>query len=352
MVLAISVKNLKRYFKVYVSKYYDPGIYYENFGGRFLYEVFTKYSGKKIIVRALDGVSFDVRQGEFVFLLGPNGSGKTTLLRILAGLVPPTSGEAYIMGFDVVKERDKVARVISYIPSVLAATAWAQPRLSVRQNLKIFSKLFNIPFEEVLEAVRALNLEDLLDRPFGSLSTGQQARVGLVPGILRRTSVYLMDEATLGLSPEATRIVETHLSEINSKLGATILYATQNALMAQKLASRVIILNKGRVIADGSPTDLIKKAGIKESISFKLYRCFFNIQSLLSYLNVKGMEVKPLNPALGEYEVRVGVEDCEETLPRLINELLSKGVKIRSLKVERASLEDAFIYFITGGVNA
>ncbi|MCS7366641.1 MAG: ATP-binding cassette domain-containing protein [archaeon YNP-WB-062] len=118
----------------------------------------------------------------------------TTLIKVLAGIIPPSGGRVEVLGFDVVRERGEVVRRVTYIPSLIGVGAWAQPRLTVRQNLRIMARLFNYSFEEVL------------DRPFGSLSTGQQARVGLSLGILRRTPVYLLDEPTMGLSPEAARL--------------------------------------------------------------------------------------------------------------------------------------------------
>jgi len=130
----------------------------------------------------------------------------TTLIKVLAGIIPPSGGRVEVLGFDVVRERGEVVRRVTYIPSLIGVGAWAQPRLTVRQNLRIMARLFNYSFEEVLDVAGRLGLGEVLDRPFGSLSTGQQARVGLSLGILRRTPVYLLDEPTMGLSPEAARL--------------------------------------------------------------------------------------------------------------------------------------------------
>jgi len=239
--VSIVTENLTRKYTVLSTGFYDPGSFYEATGARFIYEVFMRWLVKKRIIYALKNISITVKKGEFACLLGPNGSGKTTLIKILAGLIPPSSGRVEIMGYDVEKNRNEAIRNITYIPSLMGTIAWAQPRLTVRQNLTIMAKLFHYSFEDVLELAERLELREVLDRPFGALSTGQQARVGLSIGILKRAPVYLLDEPTMGLSPEAARFVRNYLVDLNRKFSITVLYATHHPLEAQDIASRVII---------------------------------------------------------------------------------------------------------------
>ncbi|UNQ72538.1 ABC transporter ATP-binding protein [Infirmifilum sp. NZ] len=347
----IRTEGLTRVYKVLSRGFYDPGVYYETLGGRFLYEVLMRAVVGEVEVRALDGVSIRVRKGEFVCLLGPNGSGKTTLIKILATLIPPTSGRAEVMGYDVEKDRDEVVKHVTYIPSVMGATAWAQLRLTVRQNLRIMSRLFGIDLEEVLGAARRLGLSEVMDRPLGSLSTGQQARVGLLIGILRRTPVYLLDEPMMGLSPEAVRTVKDYLGKLNREFGVTILYATHHPLEIQEEASRVIILRNGRVVADGGVEELIKRAKVEESVQMEVYNAYFDLRHALEglrELGVRYVSLRGLSPEEGRYEVALGVENADEVLPRLLERLVSEGAKIVRLKVKRANLEDAYLYYVGG----
>jgi ABC-2 type transport system ATP-binding protein len=343
---AIRTENLVRVYRILGRGFYDPGVFYEALGSRFAYEVFMKALVKKVDVYALNSVNLTFREGDFVCLLGPNGSGKTTLIKILAGIIPPSSGRAEVMGYDVVRERKEVVKRVTYIPSLAAAGAWAQPRLTVKQNLRFMSRLFNFPFEDVLDAARKLGLEEVMDRPFGALSTGQQARVGLLFGILRRSPVYLLDEPTMGLSPEAARILRNFLVDLNREFKVTVLYATHHPLEAQEVASRVVIMDRGRVIADGTPEQLIWGSGLEESIALEVYGAYFDLRQALQGLGVNYVEIRPVRPEACEYEVVVGVKDSDEALPKLLTELLSRGTKVSRLRVRRANLEDAYLYYV------
>jgi ABC-2 type transport system ATP-binding protein len=343
---AVFAEGLTRVYRILGAGFYDPGSLYDVFGSRFVYEVFMRAVVRKRDVYALSGVSLRVGEGEFVCVLGPNGSGKTTLIKILAGIIPPSDGRAEVMGYDVVRERDMAVRQVTYIPSLAAAGAWAQAKLTVRQNLRIMSRLFGARFEDVLDFAGRFGLGDVLDRPFGSLSTGQQARVGLLIGLLRRSPVYLLDEPTMGLSPEVARMLRGYLLDLNRRLGVTVLYATHHPLEAQEVASRVIIMDRGRVIADGSVGELVRSSGVDESIRLEAYRVYFDLGGLLREFGPSYVEVRPLRPEVGEYEAVLGVRDSDEVLPKLLNELISRGARVSRLSVRRASLEDAYLYYV------
>jgi ABC-2 type transport system ATP-binding protein len=142
---AIRTENLVRVYRILGRGFYDPGVFYEALGSRFAYEVFMKALVKKVDVYALNSVSLTFREGDFVCLLGPNGSGKTTLIKILAGIIPPSSGRAEVMGYDVVKERKEVVKRVTYIPSLAAAGAWAQPRLTVKAEPPLHVQALQLP---------------------------------------------------------------------------------------------------------------------------------------------------------------------------------------------------------------
>jgi len=345
----IFTENLTRIYKVLSRGFYDPGTYFETYGSRFLYEVFMKSVFGKKEIYALNGVSLSIEEGEFVCLLGPNGSGKSTLIKVLATLIPPSSGRAEVMGYDVEKERNEAIKHITYIPSLIGASAWAQPSLTVRQNLKIMSDLFDLQFEDVLKIGEKLGLTETMDRPFGSLSTGQQSRIGLLAGMLRRSPIYLLDEPLMGVSPEAAKIVNEYLLKLNKEFKVTMLYATHHPLEAQDIASRIIIMNRGKVIADGKPEELIKNSGVKKSITMEVYRACFNLRPILEELEPDYLDIQTINQEIGEYRVTLGVRDIDEILPKLLEKLISEGVKTTSLRMRRANLEDAYLYYVGEG---
>ncbi|RLE86717.1 MAG: hypothetical protein DRJ67_06575 [Thermoprotei archaeon] len=344
---AIVAEDLVRVYKV-SRGYFEPAPSFELWGGRFLYEVLMRNLRKQVI-HALRGVSLTIGRGEFVVILGPNGSGKSTLLKILATIIPPTSGRAEVMGYDVVRERREAARQVSYIPSLLGTTAWAKPMLTVEQNLKVMCRLFGFPFDEVIRMAEELGLLDLMKRPFGSLSSGQQARVGLVIGLLKRSPVYLLDEPTMGLSPEASRLVREHLRELNKRYGITVVYVTHHPLECEGIADRVVILDRGRVVADASPDELVRKAGVEESVTIRVYNAYFDLRQVVNKYDVRYLHLKTLHPEVGEYELRVGMRSLDEALPRLLEEIISRGAKISRLDVRRATIEDAYLYYVGGG---
>ena len=349
---AIFTENLSRIYKIYtLQNYYEPGLGGETLGGSFIYDLWKRLTARKNIIKALDGINIRIKEGEFVTLLGPNGSGKTTLLKILATLILPTNGKAEIMGYDVVKEKHEVLKRISYIPSLLAGSAWANVNVSLIRNLRNMARLFGFSQRDVEEVLDMLDLNHLKERPFGSLSTGQQARAVIALGILKKASVLLLDEPTMGLSLDAIEITREYFKKVNKELGVTILYATHHAIEAQKLSDRVIFLSNGKVLADGNPHDLIRHIGKDEIITIELYNVHTDLNEFIREFSSypESAKIKCLDPIVGEYRVRFRVRDSRETLPDLIDKLMSEGIKLRNLKVLEPTLEDVFMHFVKKG---
>ena len=278
--------------------------------------------------------------------MGPNGSGKTTLLRILATFLLPTSGRAEVMGYDVVAERREVLEVINYIPSLLAGSVWANLRLTVRRNLEIMAKLVGVGEDRVETAMRITGLKEVENVPVGALSTGQQARLVLALGVMREAPVFLLDEPTMGLSPEVVRTVQDYLVRLCREKGVTMFYSTHHLHEAERIADYVILLNKGRKIAEGPPKDLIKLVGKVETIKIRLNDAYFDLRDFCG--DAKYFELTALNREIGRYEVRLGVLDADSTLPRLVTRLVSHGARIERIEVSRPTLEDVFIYLVRG----
>ncbi len=210
-------------------------------------------------VTAVDGLSFSLEPGTITALLGGNGAGKTTTISILMGLVVPTAGEARVFGAEMARERHKVLHLMNFE----SPYADLPKRLTVRQNLEIFARLYGVEglAARIGDLARELKLADLLDRPYGTLSAGQRTRVGLAKALLNAPRLLLLDEPTASLDPDTADWVRSRLEDYQAESGATILLASHNMAEVERLAGRVIMLDRGRIVADETPAALIRRFG-------------------------------------------------------------------------------------------
>lgn len=214
--------------------------------------------GKRDVITTLDGVNLKVQEGEVLGLLGPNGAGKSTLIKILCTLILPSEGNAYVGGFDVVKEGQKVRSCIGFITTDERSFYW---RLSGRENLQFFATLQNLPqsiararVEELLDVVR---LKNRADEPFLNYSAGMKQRMAIARGLLNDPAVLFMDEPTRSLDPGAAKSLRDFIKEhIVEEKGKTVFISTHQLDEAEQLCDRVAILDEGRIKADSSPADL------------------------------------------------------------------------------------------------
>jgi len=208
---------------------------------------------------AVDGISFAVERGITAALLGGNGAGKTTTLAILLGLLLPTSGSVHVFGEDVLRHRYRV------LPRMNFSSPYVDlpHRLTVRQNLEIYARLYGLPQPAARIALlaRDLQIEPLLDRPAGKLSAGQKTRVALAKALLNEPELLLLDEPTASLDPDTGDWVRGYLEDFRAKTGATILLASHNMAEVERLCSAVMMMKEGRIVDRGSPDALIERYG-------------------------------------------------------------------------------------------
>jgi len=210
-------------------------------------------------VAAVDGISFTLAAGTTTALLGGNGAGKTTTIAMLMGLIVPTAGSARVFGADMAHERYRVLHRMNFESPYVDIPH----RLTVGQNLDVFARLYGVdrPKARIAEVAAELRVTDLIDRPYGKLSAGQKTRVSLAKAILNTPDLLLLDEPTASLDPDTADWVRERLERYRDRENATILLASHNMAEVERLASRVIMLEKGRVIADETPLELIKRFG-------------------------------------------------------------------------------------------
>jgi ABC-2 type transport system ATP-binding protein len=210
-------------------------------------------------VTAVDGVTFQLERGTVTALLGGNGAGKTTTIAMLMGLVIPTSGLALVLGADMARARHKVLHRMNFESPYVDMPM----RLTVRQNLEVFGRLYGVQHikARVASASEDLRLGEFLDRPYGKLSAGQKTRVSLAKALINEPELLLLDEPTASLDPDTADWVRTKLEVYARSRGATIVLASHNMTEVERLANRVIMLEKGRIVADETPGDLIARFG-------------------------------------------------------------------------------------------
>jgi ABC-2 type transport system ATP-binding protein len=207
----------------------------------------------------VDGISFTVARGVTAALLGGNGAGKTTTLSILLGLLLPTSGRVEVLGEDILRHRYRVLPRMNFSSPFVDLPH----RLTVRQNLLIYARLYGLPDrrERIEKLARDLQISAFLERPAGKLSAGQKTRVALAKALLNEPELLLLDEPTASLDPDTGDWVRRYLEEWRARTGTTILMASHNMSEVERLCSEVLMMKEGHIVDRGSPQELISRYG-------------------------------------------------------------------------------------------
>jgi ABC-2 type transport system ATP-binding protein len=212
---------------------------------------------------ALRGISFEVGRGEILGLLGPNGAGKTTTLHVLLGLILPSSGSVRLFGFDPHSEKRRALAPVAFA-SPEALMDW---RLTVRENLRIYALLQGAPPGAVDRWLERFELADQADERFGELSTGQQTRAGLARALLADPALLILDEPTSSLDPDIADKTRRQLQELQAERGLALLYTSHNMSEVEALCDRVVFLQRGRVVADGTPLEISRRVLASDALA-------------------------------------------------------------------------------------
>lgn len=218
----------------------------------------TRRFGK---LTAVDQLCISIEPGEVFGLLGPNGAGKTTSLKMLTTLLPPTSGDARIAGYDLVRDPGDVRRIIGYVPQLLSADG----ALTGYENLLIFAKLYDLPRQEregrVRDALAFMGLGEAADKLVREYSGGMIRRLEIAQSMLHEPRVLFLDEPTVGLDPVARQAVWDRIGQLRTEFGTTILLTTHYMDEADALCRRIAIMHLGKVAALGTPAELKASIG-------------------------------------------------------------------------------------------
>jgi len=209
--------------------------------------------------RAVDGISIAVERGSVTALLGGNGAGKTTTIAMIMGLTVPTSGTVSVLGAQMPQQRYQVLHRMNFESPYVDMPM----RLTVRQNLRVFGKLYGVPALEdrIRQLAEDLDLKEFIDRPTGKLSSGQKTRVSLAKALINRPEVLLLDEPTASLDPDTADWVRSRLQDYRRERRATVLLASHNMAEVERMCDRVIMMKRGRIEDDDTPSNLLTRYG-------------------------------------------------------------------------------------------
>jgi ABC-2 type transport system ATP-binding protein len=299
---------------------------------------------------AIRDISFSVDRGEVVGFLGPNGAGKSTTMRILCGYLPADAGEVRVAGFDVFGDSVKARSRIGYMPENVPL----YPEMRVSEFLVYRAALKGVSArqtgEKVEDALQLCGLSGVRRKLIGALSKGYRQRVGLADALINEPDILILDEPTIGLDPSQIREVRELIRGLASR--HTILLSSHILSEVEMTCSRVLILDKGRIVASGTPSDLRERAGLPlaGSIRIELRAPGHEAQGALETLLGKrgGGSVQLIGTAEGwtELEILPSEGDPREEVFRTA---VSRGWSLRELSSQRSSLEEIFASFVKTG---
>ncbi|MBI5823443.1 MAG: ATP-binding cassette domain-containing protein [Chloroflexi bacterium] len=284
--------------------------------------------------RAIQNLNFDAQQGEIVGFLGPNGAGKTTTMRILTGYMPPTDGEAIVAGYDVVEESLEVRRRVGYLPE----TVPLYTDMVVFDYLKFMGELRHIPNvdDRVDEVLDMVGLIDRANGYIGNLSKGMRQRVGLAQALLHRPEVLILDEPTIGLDPGQVVEVRELIREIGRE--RTVLLSTHVLHEAQNICDRVLIINKGKIVAEDTTENLQARLIGAERVIVRVRGEADELADTIK--GVKGVRsVETKEDGAVEFEFASG----KDLRPEVAKQVIGSGYDLLELRPLGMSLEEIFL---------
>ena len=291
-------------------------------------------------LKAVNGVSFEVEQGEIFSLLGPNGAGKTTTISMLSCLLRPDEGDALVMGHSIKDDQMGVKAVLGVVPQEIAL----YEDMSARENLTFWGKMYGLrgaPLKtRVDEVLEIIGLTDRAKEYIKKYSGGMKRRVNIGVALLHKPKVIYMDEPTVGIDPQSRRNILDSVVALKNQ-GMTVLYTTHYMEEAQELSDHIAIMDTGKVIAYGTNAELIKIVGQMDRITLMI-----NAEServLEAWKKVQG--VKQVTAQEGTLTVLA--DDSNQVLPRLFDAASTQGVRITSVAILEPNLEAVFLH-LTG----
>jgi ABC-2 type transport system ATP-binding protein len=291
---------------------------------------------------AVDAVNIQVEAGEVLALLGPNGAGKTTTVRMLTSVLAPTSGRAWVNGFDVVREAQQVRASVG----VLTENHGLYNRMPAEEYLQFFGRIYQIPEPDqsrrILDLLDMFALLDARGKRIGEFSKGMRQKLALARTLLHRPPVLLLDEPTSAMDPESAHMVRDAIRQLRSDDRAVVI-CTHNLAEAEALADRIAIIRRGKIIAKGTPEALKH-----DFLGPPEYQA-----STLESPNGQTFDLPPgvAITALGENWIRFASQEGESRNPETLQMLLTQGVRVSALSEVPRSLEQVYLQVVKNHVE-
>jgi len=302
----------------------------------------TKNYGELV---ALNNISFNVKKGEIFGFIGPNGAGKTSTIRILTTLLPPTSGEAKVLGCDVRNGSDKIRCKIGYVQQQLSVEFF----MTVKENLDTYGLLWGVEKHERRRRAEFLakkfGLEDVFNKKAQELSLGQRRRLQVAREFMHDMELLFLDEPAVGLDPIVKRILLDFIREKVKKDRITVFFTTHIMSEAEYLCDRIAIIDKGKILACAATDELKKKFDVETVLELVVQEKDENIVKLIeSVPNVNKVVLSTDGKS-----IRISVKDPYSQTPKILSALLREGYHVTELYVKEPTLEDVFIRAVKQG---
>lgn len=286
---------------------------------------------------AVDNVNFEVEEGEIFGFLGPNGAGKTTTIKMLITLLRPTSGTAKVVGFDIIKERNRVRECIGVVFQEPALDT----ELTGKENLDFHARMYGLSRAErekrIVDVLQLVDLTDKADVLVKKYSGGMKRRLEIARGLMHYPKVLFLDEPTLGLDTQTRNAIWSYIKRLNKEEGTTIFLTTHYMEEADYLSDRAAIIDHGKLLVVDKPEELKNKVG-KDLINLKCS----NIDSLKKILE---KEEWVENIKIVDSSLFLSVRHGEEKIPNIIEIAQSTNIKITSIELHKPTLDDVFLYY-------
>jgi ABC-2 type transport system ATP-binding protein len=311
---------------------------------------------------AVDGVSFEVEEGEVFGLLGPNGAGKTTAISVLTGITEPTDGTARIGGFDITTQLDEAKKLNGLVPQDLAL----YPTISARANLQFFGRIYGLHGKDLKERVedvlRIVALTDRADEAIEKYSGGMKRRINIAAGMVHQPRLLFLDEPTVGVDPQSRIHIFESVLRLNRERGMSIVYTSHYMEEVERLCTRVAIVDQGKIIAMDSVENLIAILGggvILVGVDKADEQLLSDLTSLPAVgratiapvtaapLPTEGEEPKETEEAPAYAVLKIEAEDSRDALVNVFTYMSEHDITVRSLEILESNLENVFLH-LTG----